>query len=99
MATPNDAIEIKEEPMDDDDVVMVPSPSVTPNTTVKKEERVSEVIIWGHTKKKSVSGVEAGWLKKVRIETFFSKNGQYFHTTKPQKNYNKKIMRPLYWLQ
>ena len=45
MATPNDAIEIKEEPMDDDDVVMVPSPSVTPNTTVKKEERVSEVII------------------------------------------------------
>ena len=48
-------------------------------------------------KKKSVSGVAAGWFKNVRMGTFFSflqkkiffsKNGQYFPTKK--KNLGKK---------
>ena len=50
-------------------------------------------------KKKSVSGVAAGWLKMVRMGTFFfivakkikiSKNGQYFSTNPPPPPKKKK---------
>ena len=64
---------------------------------------MSEAIL----KKNSVSGVAAGWFKKVRMGTFFSfffiffpppKNGQFFPNKKKIKE-KKKKMRPPYWLQ
>ena len=45
-------------------------------------------------KNNSVSGRPAGWLKKVRLETFFlhfSKNGQYFLRKKEKWKKKKKI--------
>ena len=54
-------------------------------------------------KKKSVSGVAAGWFKTMRMETFFSflpknlvfpKNGQYFPTEKNKLREKKKSGLP-----
>ena len=76
------------------------------NGPVRREKGISLVLcrlLKAVHKNNSVTGRVAGWLKKVRLETFFSifaknfflfffsKNGQYFHTNKKKRWKTKKI--------